>query len=988
MALSTNRSLQYLDISDNGLGDDGASKLLAPALRKNRSLLALLFDRNGIALPGFKAVSKALIRNKALISVDSYFHDADTYTQWCKSESRRLGNEVSAARQRCGMYHRSGNFHMKARAIDEIRAAKRGISHLSRATSQLGAALLSISQSITRNASPNVMAATHKSGRKTKLPSSSKRESVATRSAKLILKGIKGLVKAIYKVAYAKGPPVSVALQQPQPTLLRGPATVTLPLPSFASADTHAQNEAVASLPLFQLQPPTPPSYLSLISSHLIACGTSIIEPSQMMGLELLINRAGWAQETASALSFLHHIWKMIVIRSKEFALNQESFFEMCCRALGDFQMANLIADVEDAERKKAAQRCQRGRPPRDPRFHSEGRARNMGRRSYVAHLNDYSDSRNAPVYYGDGDSLGRQHSFGGGPGDIDDAVSVISAGGDGDAVDMYGDGGGGMNCMASLVYNRPLREELLNELSEIELLVPPSTMSAVTALRTAEQRCEDVVRENAILLQELAHTPSLSPICSSPEKALFLINYATFPRAFCTFNCINFNTATSNAADILASSSQNSFRPHIDHGICLITQCSVDRLHNLEQQIMRWGDGYVSCAVYISTADINVTQDSLRACADFIRRVGRNAKAKVLLSLLFGVENRPELWDAFVDLPLYPINALRNLALFAAPSQVSLVFLVDVDFVPSLDLYGYLNEHKTSMLTRCLQDRLAWVVPAFEYNTDRHNEHIDKCAKVGDVDGGGGGGGIRQIPFVGHTDSLPSTQSALSEAVRNGRASGFHMAHFPQGHGATDFDRWFREITPYNISYQDHYEPYVVMHRQHVPAYDERFRGYGMNKVAHLFHCHSLGVQFAVIPFHFVCAREHAKSRDWLATYCRRKKSARLRLQALKHLFLSFKRSVREACGDARIMENVWECVPGRKEWPDHKYQINVLQLSVQHVSACTAAMLKATESKVATLESVRLLLGSRNPRSAKTTRNSNDDEGDRLKEEKETMS
>ena len=40
-----------------------------------------------------------------------------------------------------------------------------------------------------------------------------------------------------------------------------------------------------------------------------------------------------------------------------------------------------------------------------------------------------------------------------------------------------------------------------------------------------------------------------------------------------------------------------------------------------------------------------------------------------------------------------------------------------------------------------------------------------------------------------------------------------------------------------YPVEYELHFEPYVMMRREDVPSYDERFRGYGMNKISRTFY-------------------------------------------------------------------------------------------------------------------------------------------------------
>lgn len=100
------------------------------------------------------------------------------------------------------------------------------------------------------------------------------------------------------------------------------------------------------------------------------------------------------------------------------------------------------------------------------------------------------------------------------------------------------------------------------------------------------------------------------------------------------------------------------------------------------------------------------------------------------------------------------------------------------------------------------------------------------------------------------------------------GRAEGFHVTSFPRGHVPTDFERWWGATEPYPVQYAMSFEPYVIMDRTAVPAYDERFRGYGMNKIAHLMEVaashHKIKAAWTVLPQVFVAAGEHGRSGAW----------------------------------------------------------------------------------------------------------------------------
>lgn len=71
-----------------------------------------------------------------------------------------------------------------------------------------------------------------------------------------------------------------------------------------------------------------------------------------------------------------------------------------------------------------------------------------------------------------------------------------------------------------------------------------------------------------------------------------------------------------------------------------------------------------------------------------------------------------------------------------------------------------------------------------------------------------------------------------------------------------------------YKVPYSDYYEPYVIMSTERFVPYDERFRGYGLNKCIHLRALAERGCTFHVLPGHFVVAEGHAKSVAHLRTY------------------------------------------------------------------------------------------------------------------------
>ena len=84
---------------------------------------------------------------------------------------------------------------------------------------------------------------------------------------------------------------------------------------------------------------------------------------------------------------------------------------------------------------------------------------------------------------------------------------------------------------------------------------------------------------------------------------------------------------------------------------------------------------------------------------------------------------------------------------------------------------------------------------------------------------------------------------------------------------------RWkalsLQETQTYPVDYKDFYEPYVIVATEHFVPYDERFRGYGLNKCIHLKALSKLrDLRFHVLSNHFIVADTHARSTAHANTY------------------------------------------------------------------------------------------------------------------------
>mmetsp|Transcript_33706 Transcript_33706/g.70870 ORF Transcript_33706/g.70870 Transcript_33706/m.70870 type:complete len:1720 (+) Transcript_33706:221-5380(+) len=339
---------------------------------------------------------------------------------------------------------------------------------------------------------------------------------------------------------------------------------------------------------------------------------------------------------------------------------------------------------------------------------------------------------------------------------------------------------------------------------------------------------------------------------------------------------------------------------------VVLVTQCSLDRLPNLRAQLTHW-TGKASVAIYLKPSECRV--DAQLQILSAIEEARNNIVQMCDSHVRFDVA--VTLVEGCVDDEPYPINYLRNVALLEARRQhlrlntsldKSAVLLVDVDFRPSNHLFKAL--HSRYAARRILSERQVVVCPAFESLHETWANSVNELKKL--VDGG--------------------------------QAEGFHLSHFPQGHGPTQFDLFWeksmqcngRDVSEfwqraYQIKYEDSFEPYIAMASADAPLFDERFQGYGLNKVSHLATIASQkSGDFTVLPGVFLVAPAHERSESWAKRYGTRSDKTDFNRLALKGLYYNFTQNL-ESGGEPVISDNtrsqnalLWEQTKRMKEKPD----------------------------------------------------------------------
>lgn len=268
-------------------------------------------------------------------------------------------------------------------------------------------------------------------------------------------------------------------------------------------------------------------------------------------------------------------------------------------------------------------------------------------------------------------------------------------------------------------------------------------------------------------------------------------------------------------------------YRPVDEYDISFVTQLSLDRMQNIETLLKHW-EGPISLVLYAT--DSEVWQFSQYVNNFSLLRKRRNVAVHIV----------------YRQGQFYPVNLLRNVAI--GTSRTPYMFLCDIDFLPMFNLYFYLRDATKVLKLDTLKRAL--VVPAFESLQYRF-----------------------EFP---HDKSTLQKQSGIKI---------FRHSIWKQGHSATNYDKWYKASRPYIVQWAPDFEPYIVVHRN-VSEYDQRFVGFGWNKVSHIMSLYAQGYEFIVLPDAFIIHTPHAPSID-IALY-RTSKEYRKCLLNLKKTFIA----------------------------------------------------------------------------------------------------
>jgi len=306
-----------------------------------------------------------------------------------------------------------------------------------------------------------------------------------------------------------------------------------------------------------------------------------------------------------------------------------------------------------------------------------------------------------------------------------------------------------------------------------------------------------------------------------------------------------------------------------LDISVSLVIQCSLDRIWLLSETCLRWPDPIV-LVVYLPSQTLRNPSDQSSAF-DSIYNITSECPQMTVLPHVHGNDGKKG------EPSTYPVNAMRNKGLDAV--KTSHVLIMDVDLIPSADLSHVVKDNLIDQITMARQSVSeteipvnAIVVPAFERKVDPPCSDIESCRSYLQKD----------------SKFLPLLFNGLQECIQDKDCIVFQEDMNWEGHHTTQSKKWLKKDWYEDSSKENEgekirtirqikcfdslrYEPYVVIPwcpsskssnpQPLTPYYDERFYGYGKNKIQHISHLRFRGVPFSVLPQSFVVHHPHPES-------------------------------------------------------------------------------------------------------------------------------
>jgi hypothetical protein len=326
---------------------------------------------------------------------------------------------------------------------------------------------------------------------------------------------------------------------------------------------------------------------------------------------------------------------------------------------------------------------------------------------------------------------------------------------------------------------------------------------------------------------------------------------------------------------------------------ISLVIQCSLDRLWLLSETCARWSDPIV-LVVYLPT-ELIIDPSDRSHVIDSITDIMIECPQITVLPHVHTNDDDDEKEGVSKSSSTYPVNIMRNKGLDAVTT--SHVLIMDVDLIPSADLGQVIKANIIDQISSINAKEEsgdgipvnAIVVPAFERKVTTPCTDTETCRTY----------------LANDPNFLPLLFNDLSECIHDKDCIVFQADMNWEGHHTTESKKWLQKQW-YDSSNTDEdriilkngekgrrkgigvktirkihcfdslrYEPYVIIpwcppttssissssQRPLTPYYDERFYGYGKNKIQHISHLRFQGVPFYILPQGFVIHHPHPES-------------------------------------------------------------------------------------------------------------------------------
>lgn len=275
--------------------------------------------------------------------------------------------------------------------------------------------------------------------------------------------------------------------------------------------------------------------------------------------------------------------------------------------------------------------------------------------------------------------------------------------------------------------------------------------------------------------------------------------------------------------------------------GVTAIAVSTVSRLYFFKQLLYRWKGWY--------SVSVIVPEKLLPRILSYISN--RSLPSRITLLIVMCKEQNEE------ECPVFPVNLLRNLSI--KHSTTSHYLILDMDMWPSTNLYSEILSVPPSILNSSTS---AIIVPAIFYHP---NAILRFCFKLHDCVLMG----LELFPET-HDELIGCLMSRVCQLTKNGIRT--HLYTTPD---------WL--LMPSNVHIAklhclivDKMEPYVILRKgPTTPLFDERFTGYGYNKVQLIEHLRMIGYNFYIMTRAYALDMPHPLS-TFRANYTARKADSR----------------------------------------------------------------------------------------------------------------